>query len=123
MEIKRETTDDIVVYSIVGRMLGGEGADHLEEEVQRTLAVGYRKFVIDLGDVPWVDSIGLGVLIAARNAIMGSGGQLKLSRLSDQIAGTFTITGLDRIFDVYASDADARTSFAADAHSSNSATS
>lgn len=103
MQIERSDRGEVTILAPSGSIVGGlagEDQERLDDVVAAAIAAGRRAFVIDLERVPWADSIGIGELIAARNAVAAAGGQLRLCRLSDQIEVTFTITGLDRIFDV-----------------------
>ena len=82
-------------------------APRLRKEVVALLGEGHDRVVVDLEAVDFVDSTGLGVLIGVLRRVNAVGGSLRLVCTTDRILDLFALTGLDRIFDVRASVADA----------------
>jgi anti-sigma B factor antagonist len=68
----------------------------LDEQIQR----GCRDMVVDLSDVTFLDSTGLGVLVGRLKLIRGQGGTMRVFGARDRVLRVFTITGLDRVFDI-----------------------
>ena len=72
---------------------------------------GQRSILVDLGDVPWINSTGLGILIAAHSTISKAGGTMKLSRVAKRVDSILMVTRLSMIFESYEDEAQALASF------------
>lgn len=105
--VKTRRLDDVVILDINGRLTLGEGAVTLRNAVQKLLEGGDRKFVMNLADVDYVDSGGLGELITAFTTVRGHGGQLKLLNLTRRIQDLMQITKLLTVFDSFDSETEA----------------
>ena len=111
MQIKHVTSGDVAVLHLQGKIMGGPDATSLHEKLHELIETGTRSVVIDLGDVDWMNSSGLGILIGGLSAIRKSGGDLRLASVTEKIEEVLRITKLDRVFDVYRSTDDAVTSY------------
>jgi anti-sigma B factor antagonist len=111
MQIKHVTSGDVAVLHLQGKIMGGPDATSLHEKLHELIESGTRSVVIDLRDVDWMNSSGLGILIGGLSAIRKSGGDLRLASVTEKIEEVLRITKLDRVFDVYGSTDEAVTSY------------
>ena len=109
------TTRDVSGVSVVdlsGKITLGEGGVALREEVRKLLAEGKKKIVLNLAEVNYIDSSGLGELVSAYTAVKNAGGELKLLNLTSKVRDLLVITKLVTVFDVKDDEASAVSSFA-----------
>ena len=109
------TTRDVSGVSIVeggGKITLGEGGVALREEVRKLLAEGKKKIVLNLAEVNYIDSSGLGELVSSYTAVKNAGGELKLLNLTSKVRDLLVITKLVTVFDVKDDEASAVSSFA-----------
>ncbi len=111
MKMTQEVRGDVVVLHLAGQLMGGPDADAVRDAVQAVLKQGHRKILVDLQEVSWVNSTGLGVLISSHISTTGSGGHLKLMRASRRIDSIFTVTRLNTVFEIFDDEAAALESF------------
>ena len=112
MKVKTEMEGDVAVVHVAGKLMGGPESENLRNEVKTLIDDGVRKFVINLHGVPWINSTGLGALMAVYTSVQRSEGALALCHVSDRIQSLFMITKLLTIFDTYPSEEEAVKSFA-----------
>jgi anti-sigma B factor antagonist len=105
--IKTRRLDDIVILDIRGRITLGDGTVVLRDTVQKLLEGGDRKFVMNLEDVDYIDSAGLGELVTAFTIVRAQHGQLKLLKLTHRIHDLLQITKLLTVFDSFESETEA----------------
>src|SRR4030095_3557249 len=107
--IKESSLQDgkIVVLHLKGNFVGGDETDELQETIKRLAEAGNLKLVIDLGEVSYLNSSALGVLISAHANFTKRGGKIKLCQLNKNIENLFVITKLSLIFDTYPSEMEA----------------
>lgn len=103
--------DDVVILDLSGRITIGEGTLMLRDQIRKSLGEGYNKFLLNLDDVNYIDSSGLGELVTAFTTVRNQGGQLKLLNLTKRIRDLLQITKLLTVFDVYDSEPEALKSF------------
>jgi len=115
MEIEERTTGDVVVLDIKGRVQLGEGDEMLKDKVNSLLNQGRKKIVLNLAEVPYIDSAGLGEVVRTFTTVSRQGGQLKLLNLTKRITDLLAITKLLTVFDTYDSEQEAVQSFSASA--------
>ena len=111
MKVKTRMEGDVAIISVSGKLMGGPESDTLRNEIKNLIDDGSKKFVVDLKGVPWINSTGLGALMAVYTSIQRSEGVLKLCHVSDRIQSLFMITKLLTIFDTYPSESEAIESF------------
>lgn len=103
--------DDVVILDLSGRITIGEGTLMLRDQIRKSLGEGDNKFLLNLDDVNYIDSSGLGELVTAFTTVRNQGGQLKLLNLTKRIRDLLQITKLLTVFDVYDSEPEALKSF------------
>lgn len=111
--IKESALQDgkIVVLELKGNYTGGDETDELRDKIKQLSEAGNLKLVIDLGEVSYLNSSALGVLIAAHANYAKRGGEIKLCQLNKNIENLFVITKLSLIFDSYPSQIEAVAGF------------
>jgi anti-sigma B factor antagonist len=115
MQIDERTIGDVVVLDLKGRVMLGEGDEILKDKVNSLLNQGRKKIVLNLAEVPYIDSAGLGEVVRTFTTVSRQGGSLKLLNLTKRITDLLAITKLLTVFDTYDSEQDAVQSFSASA--------
>ena len=111
MEIAERLLENVMVLDLKGRLTIGEGDELLRETVDNVMQKGHRNLLLNLADVPYVDSAGLGEIVRTYTSVGRQGGKLKLVNLTKRITDLLTITKLLTVFETYESEADAVGSF------------
>ncbi|MCS6805191.1 MAG: STAS domain-containing protein [Acidobacteriota bacterium] len=111
MEIKQRMVDDVVILDIDGKILLGEGDVQLRETIQQLTQAGHKKLLLNLANVPYVDSAGLGEMVRSYTTVARDGGKLKLLNPTKRLQDLLTITKLITVFDHYDSEEEAIQSF------------
>jgi anti-sigma B factor antagonist len=94
-----------------GRITLGEGSAMLREMVRDLLSKGQKRIVLNLGDVNYIDSSGIGELVSGYTTVKNQGGELKLLHLTKKVHDLLQITKLYTVFDVHNDESTALTSF------------
>ena len=115
MQIEERTVGDVVVLDLKGRVTLGEGDELLKDKVNSLLNQGQKKIVLNLAEVPYIDSAGLGEIVRTYTTVSRQGGSLKLLNLTKRIADLLSITKLLTVFESFDAEADAVRSFSASA--------
>jgi anti-sigma B factor antagonist len=115
MQINQRAVGDVVVLDLKGRVTMGEGDELLKDKVNSLVNQGHRKIVLNLADVPYVDSAGLGEIVRTYTTVSRQGGSLKLLNLTKRITDLLSITKLLTVFETFDSENDAVSSFSASA--------
>ena len=103
--------DGVGVVGLEGRVVLGEESNALREQVKSMLAAGQKKIVLNMDHVTYIDSAGLGTLVAAHHSARTQGASLKLSNLGSRFQEILQVTKLLTVFEVYDSEAAAVRSF------------
>jgi anti-sigma B factor antagonist len=111
MDIKAERTEGITVLFIREDRLDANNSEELKAELRRQFENGTKDLVIDLKEVLFIDSSGLGVLVSGYKNASILHGCLKLSNLQFQVKSMFELTRLHRVFDIFTTVDDALQSF------------
>ena len=82
-------------------VLDGVGANQLRREIGDLISGGIQTVLLDLQDVTFIDSSGLGALVAALKMVRSSGGKLFVCSINDQVKMLFELTSMDRVFEIY----------------------
>jgi anti-sigma B factor antagonist len=103
---------DVSVIDVTGRITLGEGASTLRESIRDLVAKGNKKILLNLSDVSYIDSSGIGELVSGFTTVTNQGGVLKLLGLTKRVKDLLQITKLYTVFDVYDDETSAIRSFA-----------
>jgi anti-sigma B factor antagonist len=112
MQIDEKTNGEVTVIKISGDITLNQGGDILlKDKVQSLLQQGQRKLVLDLGNVSYVDSAGLGQLVQIHATTKNQGGALRLANTTKKLKDLLVVTKLVTVFDSYDSEKEALASF------------
>jgi anti-sigma B factor antagonist len=103
--------DGVTVVALDGRIVLGEESNALREKVKSLVAEGKKKIVLNMENISFIDSAGLGTLVAAHHSAKGQGASLRLCHLGAKFSEVLQITKLMTIFEVYNTEAEAVASF------------
>ena len=114
MSIKASTrqVDGITVVDLTGRITLGEGSAILRDTIRDLLNRGQKKILLNLGEVTYIDSSGIGELVSGFTTVTNGGGQLKLLNLTKKVHDLLQITKLYTVFEVHTEETAAIRSFA-----------
>ena len=114
MSVKLNTRQvgDVSVIDVSGRITLGEGSSTLRDALRELAGKGQKKILLNLGEVSYIDSSGIGELVSGFTSVTNSGGELKLLNLTKRVKDLLQITKLYTVFDVHESEASAVRSFA-----------
>ena len=112
MKVSTRRVDDVTILDLSGRITLGEGSVQLREAVKDLLSRGSRKILLNLEDVNYIDSSGIGELVSAYTTVRNQGGDLKLLNLTKKVHDLLQITKLYTVFDIKEDETSAVASFA-----------
>jgi anti-sigma B factor antagonist len=115
MQITERQVGDVMILDLKGKITLGEGDELLKDKVNSIVSQGRRKIVLNLAEVPYLDSAGLGEVVRAYTTVSRQGGSLKLLNLTKRITDLLSITKLLTVFDTFDSEDEAVRSFSASA--------
>lgn len=101
MTIETRTVKDVTILDIHGKITIGEGSAEIRKRVRDLLGAGHKKLLLNLGDVSYVDSSGIGELVSSFTTVTNQGGDLKLLNLTRKLRELLAITKLLTVFDVF----------------------
>jgi len=102
---------DVTLIDVSGRITLGEGSAMLREMLRDLLGKGQKKIVLNLGDVSYIDSSGIGELVSGYTTVKNQGGELKLLNLTKKVHDLLQITKLYTVFDVHSDEISVLRSF------------
>lgn len=112
MKASTRQVDGITIVDLSGRITLGEGSVVLRDSIKDLLGKGQKKILLNLGDVSYIDSSGIGELVSAFTSVRNQGGELKLLNLTKKVHDLLQITKLYTVFDVKDDEAAAIGAFA-----------
>ncbi len=112
MKSSTRQVDGVTIVDLSGRITLGEGSVLLRDLVRDLLAKGNKKILLNLGDVTYIDSSGIGELVSAFTTVRNGGGELKLLNLTKKVHDLLQITKLYTVFDIKDDETQAIQSFA-----------
>ena len=120
MKITRRQVDGVTILDLNGRITLGDGEVVLRETIQDLAKEGDRRILLNLGNVPYIDSTGLGELVRAYTTMRKRGAEVKLLNLTKKIHDLLELTKLYTVFDVYGDEDSAIRAFRTDERSASS---
>jgi anti-sigma B factor antagonist len=112
MDIRERTVGAVVVLDITGRIVANDDSGLLKDKISSIVFQGRHDILLNLGEVSYIDSAGLGELVAAYTAVARAGGRVKLLNVTRRVHDLLVITKLATVFDLFENEADAIRSFA-----------
>jgi len=115
MEANIRYRPNVVIVDLKGKLIWGKERLVLKETVEGLLEEQRRDILLNLSEVKYIDSSGIGELVSSYRAVQQAGGRLKIAHLSNKIYSTLTIMRLLPIFEVFSDEEEAVKSFSAGA--------
>ena len=109
--INTRQNGDVCILDVTGKITLGDGSVVIREAVKKLVADGTKNIVLNLGDVTYIDSSGIGELVSAFTTVSNNGGNLKLLNLTKRVQDLLQITKLYTVFEVFNDEASAVASF------------
>ncbi len=100
MTITTREVSHVTIVDINGRITLGDETGQLRDTVRKLLAAGKKKIVLNLADVDYIDSSGVGELVSSFTAVRNAGGELKLLSLTKKVSDVLQVTKLYTVFDI-----------------------
>ncbi len=107
MTLTTRRLDDVAILDLSGRITIGEGTLIVRSQIEKLLEAGQRKFLLNLADVDYIDSSGLGELVTSFTTVRNRGGELKLLNLTRRVRDLLQITKLLTVFEAFDSETEA----------------
>ena len=111
VKLTNRQVGDVTVIDAAGRITLGEGASSFRDTIRELAAKGDKKILLNLSDVSYIDSSGIGEMVSGFTTVTNHGGQLKLLGLSKRVKDLLQITKLYTVFEVFDDEAAAVRSF------------
>jgi anti-sigma B factor antagonist len=111
MQIDERVVDNVTVLDLKGKITLGEGDEALKDKINSLVLQDRKRILLNLEDVPYIDSAGLGEIVRTYTTVSRQGGQLKLVNLTNRITDLLSITKLLTVFETFESESDALQSF------------
>jgi len=111
MTVSSRQVDGVTILDLSGRITLGEGSVILRDAVRELISKGRKNILLNLGEVSYIDSSGIGELVSAYTTIRNQGGELKLLNLTKKVHDLLQITKLYTVFDIQDDEASAVGSF------------
>ena len=111
LKITNREVGGVTVVNLSGRLTLGDASANLRQSLKDLLDGGKKKIVLNLGEVGYIDSSGLGELVSSFTTVRNSGGELKLANLTQKVNDLLTVTKLYTVFEVHNDEQAAISSF------------
>jgi anti-sigma B factor antagonist len=113
VKIEERTVGPVVVLDMAGRLVAGESQGHLKDKINSLTMQGRLQVLLNLAEVSYIDSTGLGELIASYSTVTRNKGQIKLLNLTTKVQDLLAICRLSTVFETFDSEEEALRSFSA----------
>jgi len=111
MQIEERIVGNVTILDLKGKITLGEGDEALKDKINSLLHQDRKKLLLNLADVPYIDSAGLGEIVRTYTTVSRQGGQLKLVNLTKRITDLLSITKLLTVFETFDVEQDALNSY------------
>ena len=111
MQIQERTVGSVTILDLKGKLIHGGGDQLLRDKIHSVLHQGCKNVVINLGEVEYIDSAGLGEIVSSLTTMRRDGGSIKLLNLTKRVQDILSITKLLTLFDTFSSQNDVVKSF------------
>lgn len=111
MQIDERTMKNVMILDLKGKLISGNGDALLKDKIHSLVHQGHKQVLLNLGDLSYMDSPGLGEIVAGYTTVSRAGGSLKLLNLTKRIQDLLTITKLLTVFETYQGEQEAVRSF------------
>jgi anti-sigma B factor antagonist len=111
LQIDERVVDEVTVLDLKGKITLGEGDEALKDKINSLILQNRKRILLNLEDVPYIDSAGLGEIVRTYTTVSRQGGQLKLVNLTKRITDLLSITKLLTVFETFDTEPEALKSF------------
>ena len=111
MQIEQRAVGSVMILDLKGKITLGEGDEALKDKINSLILQGHKNMLLNFGDVPYIDSAGLGEIVRTYTTVSRQGGQLKLVNLTKRITDLLSITKLLTVFETFDNEAEALKSY------------
>ncbi|MBL1214571.1 MAG: STAS domain-containing protein [Ignavibacteriae bacterium] len=111
MKFNTSEVYNAAVFSFKGKLMGGPEAQGFHDKLDEFLSAGKKNIIVDMSDVKFVNSSGLGNIVRGFTTVKDAGGQMKLTGATEKIDGLLSITKLNSVFEQHKTIEDAAQSF------------
>lgn len=111
MQIEEREVDGVTILDLKGKITLGDGDEVLKDKINSLVLQDRRRILLNLAEVPYIDSAGLGEVVRTYTTVSRQGGQLKLVNLTKRITDLLSITKLLTVFETFDSEAEALKSY------------
>jgi anti-sigma B factor antagonist len=111
MQIEERVVNDVTILDLKGKITLGEGDEALREKINQLIGQNKKRILLNLAEVPYIDSAGLGEVVRTYTTVSRQGGQLKLVNLTKRITDLLSITKLLTVFEAFESESEALKSY------------
>jgi len=111
MQIEQRAVESVMILDLKGKITLGEGDEALKDKINSLILQGHKRMLLNLADVPYIDSAGLGEIVRTYTTVSRQGGQLKLVNLTKRITDLLMITKLLTVFETFDNEQEALKSF------------
>lgn len=111
MELSQRNLENVTILDLSGRLTSTDGAGRLKEKVTSLIFEGQKNIILNLGNLTYMDSAGLGEMVACHSTAAKSGGAVKLANTTGKLKDLLAITKLVTVFDAHDTEAQAIASF------------
>jgi anti-sigma B factor antagonist len=111
MQIEERVVNDVTILDLKGKITLGEGDEALKDKINSLMHQNRKRILLNLAEVPYIDSAGLGEIVRTYTTVSRQGGQLKLVNLTKRITDLLMITKLLTVFETFESEQDALKSY------------
>ena len=111
MQIDERAVGEVTILDLKGKITLNEGDEVLKDKINSLIMQGKKKILLNLADVPYIDSAGLGEIVRTYTTVSRQGGQLKLVNLTKRITDLLSITKLLTVFETFESEPEALKSY------------
>ena len=111
MQIEERVVNNVTILDLKGKITLGEGDEALKDKINSLILQGHKRILLNLADVPYIDSAGLGEIVRTYTTVSRQGGQLKLVNLTKRITDLLAITKLLTVFETFDTEREALQSF------------
>lgn len=101
MQIKEKIDNNVAILTFKGDLLGEPDTSNVRDKIHSLVSDNMKRIVIDLGGVNYMNSSGIGTLIACLTTVRNGGGELRLANVGGKVQNLFVITQLVKVFDTY----------------------
>ena len=111
MHIDERVVGNVMILDVKGKITLGEGDEALRDRINQLISKEQKRILLNLADVPYIDSAGLGEIVRTYTTVKNKGGQLKLVNLTKRIIDLLMITKLFTVFETFETEPEALKSF------------